>query len=265
MKIAVVGCGVMGSAFAKHFAKSHSVIVTDRNEAKTRLLAKEIGAAFEKRLTQAVEEAEVILLAVKPKDLQAVAKTIAPVLTKKKILISILAGIPIAYFKKNFPLVPAIRAMPNLALVCGEGVIGLAEEGGAASEKIRETVDSILDGLGLLAWMTEEKLEPLTAISGSGIGFALVLIEAMIDGGVYLGFAPNDSKKFVLQTLKGAIALLQQTQKHPAELKLDISSPGGTTIAGLKVMEEKGVRSGIMETLIACYEKAHQMKKLTEK
>jgi pyrroline-5-carboxylate reductase len=119
--------------------------------------------------------------------------------------------------------------------------------------------------MGLYAWMAEGKLEALTAISGSGIGFVLVMIEAMIDGGVHLGFTATDAREYVLKTMEGAVALVRETGKHPAELKLNISSPGGTTIAGLKVMEEQGVRSGIIHTLIASYEKALNMMKHQEK
>ena len=124
MKIAVIGCGVMGSAFARFFAKTHSVILCDRTYAKSAALAKELGAEVYSRHTDAIEKADLIILAVKPKDLKEVAKETGGVFHSHQILMSVLGGTSIALLKKYFPKPIIIRAMPNLALTCGEGVIG---------------------------------------------------------------------------------------------------------------------------------------------
>jgi len=263
MKVAVIGCGVMGSAFAKHFAKKHSILLCDRDKIKTQALAKEIGAIFEENLGAAIKEAEVVLLAIKPKDLLAVAKIGEDAFDEGKILISILAGTPISLLKRNFPKATIVRSMPNLALIFGQGVMGLAENG--HSPEVKQQIDTLLEGIGLIAWMPEDKLDALTALSGSGIGFVLVMIEAMIDGGVHLGFTAKESREIVLKTIEGAISLMRESGKHPAELKLQNASPGGTTIAGLKVLEEEGIRSGIVHAMVACYEKALSIMKNQEK
>lgn len=264
MKIAVIGCGVMGSAFAKHFAKKHSVLLYDRDQVKTRALAKEIGGSFAENLNSAIGDADLILLAIKPKDLSLLAKTGSDAFTEKKILISILAGTSISLLKRNFPKPIIVRSMPNLAFVFGQGVMGLAENG-HLSLQLKQQINLLLDGIGLILWMPEDKIDALTALSGSGIGFVLVMIEAMIDGGVHLGLTAQESKEIVLKTIEGTVALMKESGKHPAELKLQIASPGGTTIAGLKVMEEEGVRSGIVHALVACYEKAQSLMKNQEK
>ena len=150
--------------------------------------------------------------------------------------------------------------MPNLALAYGQGVVGLAENS-HSTPQVKKSVDALLEGIGLVAWMSEDKIEALTALSGSGIGFVLVMIEAMIDGGVHLGFTAQEAREFVLKTMEGAVALMRESGKHPAELKLNIASPGGTTIAGLKVLEEEGVRAGIVHAMVACHEKALSMMK----
>ncbi len=258
MKVAVIGCGVMGSAFAKHFAKNHSVLLHDHDKDKAKSLAKEIGAAVEVDLNKCVERADAILLAIKPKDLKLAAKAAAGSLTENKILISILAGTSLAALRKNFPSGVLIRSMPNLALVYGQGVIGLVENF-QITPQVKKSVDALLEGIGLVAWMSEDKIDALTALSGSGIGFVLVMIEAMIDGGVHLGFTAQEAREFVLKTMEGAVALMRESGKHPAELKLNIASPGGTTIAGLKVLEEEGVRPGIVRAMVACHEKALNM------
>jgi pyrroline-5-carboxylate reductase len=120
-------------------------------------------------------------------------------------------------------------------------------------------VDGLLAGLGLNVWLNEKKIEALSALSGSGIGFVFVMMEAMLEGGILLGLTALESREVVLQTFLGAVALMAETGKHPAELKLQVCSPGGTTISGLKAMEEAGVRAGILATLVACYEKASKL------
>lgn len=264
MKVAVIGTGVMGSAFSRHFAKKNSVILFDRDKTKTEALAKEIGAVFQGNVDEAVKSADVVLLAVKPKNLSEIAAAAKAAFTPGKLLISILAGTPLSILKRHFPYASIVRSMPNLAITCGEGVIGLVEDPHLSKDD-KKTVESLLEKVGLTVWMSEDKIEALTAISGSGIGFWFVIIEAMIDGGVHLGFTAQESRELVLKTLDGAVAMMRESGKHPAELKLDISSPGGTTMAGLKVMEALGVRSGIIHTLAACHEKALNMMKSLEK
>jgi pyrroline-5-carboxylate reductase len=264
MKVAVIGCGVMGSAFATHFSKKHAVILCDRDREKTQTLANGIGGSYQEKLGDAVRQADVVLLAVKPKDLSSAAKEAAAAFTKDKILISILAGASVSTLRRHFPLPSVIRAMPNLGLICGEGVIGLVEDGHLSIET-KQRVDSLMEGVGLKIWMSEDRVEAITALSGSGIGFIFVIIEAMIDGGIYLGFSSSEAREIVLKTIEGAVALMRNSGKHPAELKLQICSPGGTTIAGLKVMEEAGVRSGIIQTLVACQKKALSMMRELEK
>lgn len=257
MKVAVIGCGVMGSAFARHFAKKHEVFLCDSKQETAERLGKEIGAkgtGFE----EASKHADIFLLAIKPKDLSHLSKTLGPVLSEKKIVISILAGTPVAHLKKVFPKPQIVRAMPNLALTCGEGVIGLVEEP-SMQEKTKREIDDLFQGLGLSVWLPEKKVEALIPLAASGIGFVFLLFEAMIDSGVLLGFTAQESREFVLKTFEGAIKLMRHSGKHPAELKLQIASPGGTTITGLRVLEQKGVRSGIMEALMATYEKELKM------
>lgn len=254
MKIGVIGCGAMGSAFARFLGKSHPLFLFDRNREKSEQLAKETGGKSCERMDEMAKESEVIVLAVKPKDLAIAAQSISTLVSQDKILISVLGGTSISALRKQFPSASIARTMPNLALTCGKGVIGLVEDP-EMSKATRSIVDSLLKGMGLCVWLSEKKLDALSALAGSGIGFVFLLIEAMTEGGVYLGLNAQESRELVLQTFEGAVALLRQTGKHPAELKAQVSSPAGTTIEGLRVMEGKGVRGALMETLIACYQK----------
>jgi pyrroline-5-carboxylate reductase len=263
MKIAVIGCGVMGSAFARHLAKKHKVILCSRTPEKAEALARETGGQWLMSPADAVCEAEAVLLTVKPGDLAAVAKELTPGLKKGTLLLSALAGTPTGVLKALFPAAVVVRTMPNLGLLCGQGVVGVVSDGSLKEEE-QLKVQLLLEGVGLIMWMAEDKIEAVTALSGSGIAFVLVMIEAMIDGGVSLGFPSATARDLVLKTFEGAVTLIRESGKHPAELKLQIASPAGTTMAGLKVMEEKGVRSGIIQTLVASHEKALNMKKAQE-
>ncbi len=251
----------MGSALAKHLAKKNAVVVYDRNASKRKALAEEIGGTERETAAEAIQDAEVIFLAIKPKDLASFAREASEAFTKQKTVISILTGASVAMLRSYFPSSLIVRTMPNLGLLCGQGVTGLVDDPALSSEA-KKRVEALFEGMGLNIWLPEQKMEAITALSGSGIGFVLVMIEAMIDGGVHLGFNSSEAREIVLKTMEGAVGLMRASGKHPGELKLQISSPGGTTIAGLKVMEETGVRSGIMKTLLASYERALNMLKI---
>lgn len=258
MKIAVIGCGIMGTAFARHFAGKEQVVLCDQDVKRAKTLSSELNCRFAEGLGDAVKDVDGVLLAVKPKDLASAAKMIAPALREGKMVISILAGTPLSVLKRYFPLASLLRIMPNLALTCGEGIIGMVDDG-HLSESVKKNAEALFKGMGLLAWMPENKIEALTALAASGIGLVCLMIEAMIEGGIFMGFNAQESKDLVFKTIEGSIALLKKTGQHPAELKLNISSPGGTTIAGLKEMEDRGVRSGIMNALLAAHQRGVQM------
>jgi pyrroline-5-carboxylate reductase len=260
MKIAVIGCGVMGGALARHFAKTHTVFLSDRDKKKGMKLAEEIRASFLENASDAVQKADYILLAVKPKDLAELSGLIAPILTHQHVILSVLAGTTLPILKKHLPAATLIRIMPNLALTVGEGVIGLAEEGKLNAQQKSE-IEALFRGLGLLLWLPDAKMEALTALSASSPAFIYVMIEEMIEAGVDSGFSAQESREIVLKTMEGAVALLRQSNKHPAELKLQIASPAGTTIAGLKEMEVSGVRAGIWNAVLAAYHRGLQMLK----
>ncbi len=258
MKIAVIGCGVMGSALARHFAKRHQVLLSDREVAKSKKLAEEIQGVFIEDPAEAAQAAEAILLAIKPKDLFSLSEEISSSLPKGKILLSVLAGTPLPALRKLFPFASIVRLMPNLALTVGEGVIGIAEDGTLSKDKSQE-IFSLFSGLGLVFSLPDAQMEALTAFSASSPAFFYVILEAMIEAGIDMGFSAQEAREITIQTCEGALALLKQSGKHPAELKWQISSPGGTTIAGIKALEQSAVRSGVWGALLAAYHKGKEM------
>lgn len=243
MKIAVIGCGVMGSAFADHFEKKHDVIRCDR------------GA----NLQEAVKGVDVVLLAVKPKDLKAVSEEIGPVLGESHLLISILAGTPLDMLRKHFPAGRLVRIMPNLPLVCQKGIIALFDSPGLTSITKNEAED-LLGGLGWLQWISEKQADAVTALAGSGPGFVFALMEALIGGGQAIGLSAEDAQNFTIGVMEGAVSLLRHLKLSPEQLKKRVASPGGTTEAGLNALKERGVYKGLVKALEAAYQRGKEMR-----
>ncbi len=260
MDIAIIGCGVIGGAFAHHFAKKKSVIVCDKNREKSSDLARAIHGEFASSPGEAIQRADVVVLAIKPKDLKHLSKETGSLFKSSQILVSALGGTSLATLRRCFEAPSIIRCLPNLPMICGAGIIGFClnpEED--VSPKLKEKIDGLFQGLGLLLWLTEEKLEGLSALAGSGPAFIYLIIEAMIDSGVLLGFSAQEAKQLVLKTVEGSIQLLRETDGVPSELKAQVASPAGTTITGLQVLEEAGVRGILMKTFHATYQKAQEM------
>jgi pyrroline-5-carboxylate reductase len=260
MKVAIIGCGVMGTALARHFSKKHVVVLCDHTLDKAKKLALELGGEAAATPAEAIAKTEMVILAFKPKDLNSFAQDNGKAFTKGQILVSILAGTSVNLLRKNFPAPVILRAMPNIALTCGEGVIGFVSTPEMTPDR-RAEIEELFFGLGLLPWLSEEHLEALSALAGSGPAFIFVLIEALINGGVFLGFNTQEARDYVLQTVEGAVALLQSTGKSPAELIKQVASPGGTTMEGLKVLDESDVRGIIKNTLVATFNKARLLQK----
>lgn len=254
MKIAIIGCGIMGSAFARFWAKEHEVYLCGKDPMKLKELSSELKAPI-LNAEEAAKKADVILLSFKPKDLKTAASSIAAA-TAGKIVISILTGADTEVLKSLFPKAYIVRTMPNLAFISGQGITGIVDN---LEPALKSKMSDLFKDMGLVYFLPESKMEAFTALCGSSPAFVFVILEAMMEGGVALGFSFQDSRKLIIKAFEGAIALLKDSGAHPAELKTQISSPGGTTIAGLREMEVQGVRSGLIQTLFACYNRAIDM------
>jgi pyrroline-5-carboxylate reductase len=259
MKIGIIGCGHMGSGIARRLADAQNDLwVYDHHEKKTKTLADSTRAKACQSAAEVAKEAKVILLAVKPKDLSQAAEMLRQAVTPHHLLISILTGISIDALKERFGNVPILRMMPNLAVLYGQGVVGLTE-GPNLSSKTKHNIERVFSPLGLVCWVDEKKIDILTSLTASGLAFFFVMFEAMVDAAIAMGLNASHGKELVLQMLTGALAMLKEAGKHPAELKWEVASPAGTTIAGLKKMEETSVRSGIINTFLAAHNAAKEM------
>ena len=257
MRVAILGCGVMGSAFARKFHEAgHSLIIYDSNLEKLGALAAELDIDVAKNAKEAAHSSDFVLLAIKPKDLKAVAHAIGRL--EGQVICSILAGVSLGELKRTFPGCEVVRSMPNLAISEGEGVIALAQDP-ELPHWVIEKVEHLMEGLGLVLWTEEAKTDAITALCGSGPAFVLSVLEAMVESGIMMGLAADEAQKLAIQTMQGALSMLKERKEHPAELRWKICSPGGTTIAGILALEESGVRPGMMNTILAAFEKTKEM------
>jgi len=255
MQIAIIGCGNMGKALAQRLSHTNQLFLYDNHIEKAKLLAQEGWGKACKEARDALRNAEMIILAVKPQNLKEAVASFKNSLQQHQVIVSLLAGTPVATLRQYFPTAQIIRMMPNLALIHGEAVIGLSSDENLKNE-VKELLSKTCEVLGKIYWIPEEKMDALTALASSGPAFFFAMVEAMIDAGIAMGFAAKDAKGLVYQMLQGSLALLEKTDKPPGDLIRQIASPQGTTIAGLRKLEELALRGSIISTFLAAYERA---------
>ena len=245
----------MGRALSSRLAKVSQLCFYDHTAGKSEAFEQEGFGKSVQTLNEAVQS-DIVILAVKPQNLQEIAEKMH--LKKGQVLVSILAGTSLTVLKDHFNEAVIIRMMPSLAVAYGAGVIGMCSD---ESQEVKDSISKTFESLGELYWLPETKINALTSLTGSGPAFFYSLIESMIDAGIAMGFTAKEARKLVLPMLQGSLILLENSGLHPADLKWQITSPQGTTIAGLKKLEESAVRAGLMNTFLAAYDRANELSK----
>ncbi|MBX5466442.1 MAG: pyrroline-5-carboxylate reductase [Firmicutes bacterium] len=195
-----------------------------------------------------LSESDLVVLAVKPKDVNAALQTVSQEAGPAVPVLSMVAGLALATLRRHLPHAPLARAMPNICSAVGEGVTAVAFDRMASSE--RAEIRRLLEALGDVVEVEEALLDPITALSGSGPAYAYVLLEALIEAGERLGLDPVLARRLSVQTLRGAAALAQaEPQLSPADLIRLIASPGGTTEAALDRLADEGVKRAVCEAI----------------
>ena len=255
--VGLIGGGKMGSALAGGIVSgglvpASQVIVADVDADRLQELSKTLGVGVTRDCRQAAKASRILILAVKPQTMSEVLSDLSGVVGKSHLVISIAAGIPIQFIEARLRKgVRVIRVMPNTPALVGEGMAALAA-GSAATEADLAEARRIFDAVGLTVVVKEDLMNAVTGLSGSGPAYAFIMIEALSDAGVRMGLGRDIALKLSAQTLLGAARLCLQTGKHPGELKDMVTSPAGTTIAGIQALEEGKIRA----TLIAAVEAA---------
>lgn len=259
MKIGFIGTGNMGTALATAVAKSGlnaELYFADFFREKAEALAETLNGKSGDNLSL-VKACDMVFLGVKPQVLPALLAEIAPAVKERKgalTLVTMAAGISIATIEKGIgEKTPVIRIMPNTPAMVGEGVIVYCTDGVLAETE--NTFVKALSAGGLVEKIDEGKIDAASALHGCGPAFVYLFVEALADGAVACGLPRDAALRFAAQTVKGAAQMVLETGKHPGDLKDAVTSPGGTTIQGVRVLEEQGFRGAAMDAVIAAYEK----------
>jgi pyrroline-5-carboxylate reductase len=254
--IGFIGGGKMGEALlggivSQKLIQASKITVSDTLVKRLKELEKAYGVQTTQDSKQVLQSSDILILAVKPQNITEVLETISGLSCQGKLIISIAAGIPTKLIETHFKKkVRVIRVMPNTPALIGEGATALAR-GTHATEADLDLARHIFDAVGITVVVKEELMDAVTGLSGSGPAYGFLIIEALADAGVYLGLSRDIALKLSAQTMLGAAKLCLTGNKHPAELKDMVTSPGGTTIAGLKMLEEGKLRATLMTAVEA--------------
>ena len=248
--------GLIKGVLDASLANPSDISVGEIDEQKCRELAEGFGVIVDTNNSNVVKNGELIILAVKPQNLSEVASQISGMLTPGQTIISVIAGTRIPTLIELLSHKHVIRVMPNTPAQIGKGMILWMCSKEVESEVIRKT-RSILKTLGVEIQVYDEHyMDMATALSASGPAYVFTFIEALIDAGVFIGLPRPMAKALTLQTLIGSTQLAMESEKHTAELRDMVASPGGTTVAALLSLEEGKFRSTVMNAVIAAYEKS---------
>lgn len=209
-------------------------------------------------LQELVDDSRVLIIAVKPKDVQEVLKHLKKYALQDKLIISIAAGIPLKIFQKYLPGAAVIRAMPNTSTAVLHSMTGLVR-GEAITDEQAENAEQIFSAIGRVLWIPEEKMNGLIALSGSGPAYFYLFTESLIQAGVQLGLSEEEAEMLARETLVGAGKMLAESAKSPAKLREEVTSPNGTTYAALTVFNEDKLAQIVMKAAQACARRAGEM------
>ncbi|MGB3312438.1 MAG: pyrroline-5-carboxylate reductase [Nodosilinea sp.] len=260
----VIGGGMMGEALITRlldqgiFAPG-AVLVSDPQAVRREVLHHTYGVQTTDSNQAVTDAAETVLLAIKPQVLATVAGNLRPPARETPpLLLSILAGTTLARLQEAFPDWAVVRAMPNTPATVGAGVTALAA-GESVSEGQRSQARTIFTSVGTVVEVPEYQMDAVTALSGSGPGYIALVVEALADGGVAVGLPRAVALELAIATVRGTGELLHQSDLHPAVLKDRVTSPGGTTIAGIGALEAGGLRSALMAAVRAAYLRSKEL------
>ena len=263
-KIAFLGAGNMAEALVAgivkgKLSKPESVRATDISAARLEILKDRYEIQVGNQNLDAVLWADVIILCVKPQVINDVLAEIQSSLSEKQLVISVAAGVSISRIQDIIgQTIPLVRAMPNTPAVIQEGVTALAGCRDLSLERL-SVAQKIFESVGQVVVVDETLMDAVTGLSGSGPAYVYLAIEALIDGGVRVGLPRNIAHVLAVQTVLGAAKMVKETNEHPALLKDRVTSPGGTTIAGVQRLEEGGLRATLIDAVEAATHRSREL------
>ncbi len=259
--IAILGGGNLGTALAKGLLASQQfelkdIILTDKRGHRINYL-KEKGFNVSDNNAQAVRQAKIVVMSVKPQQFHDLAEEIKDYITDKQIIVSTITGITLREIENSIGKVPLFRVMPNTALSICESMTCIASKNCNAEQE--KMITSMFDKMGKTLKISEDMMSAATVVGACGIAFALRFMRAMSQGGIEIGFNSEMSQLITAQTVKGAAMLIIETDNHP-EREIDkVTTPQGITISGLNEMEHQGLSSAVIRGLVTSYDKLEKL------
>jgi len=263
-KIAILGVGKIGEALLSGLLSSGwrtpaELSASTRRQERADELRERHGVDVTLSNAEAVAGAALVVVAVKPQDIEALLGEIGPLIQPEQTVLSIAAAIPTAAIERHLASgVPVVRAMPNTPAVVHEGMAGICA-GAHAGDQSLQLAEEALRHLGAVVRVSEPYMDAVTAVSGSGPAYFALLAEAMIEAGILLGLSREISTQLVVQTMLGTAKQLHDLKMHPVELREMVTSPGGTTIAAIRELEQAGVRAAFLNAIQAAMDRSREL------
>ena len=264
-KIAILGGGKIGESLLAGLLSSgwrqpEEIVVTVRRQERIDELWERHGVEATLSNPEAVRDASIVVIAVKPQDIDGLLGEIGPLLAPEQTVLSIAAAVRTAQIERHLADdVPVLRSMPNTPATVHEGIAGLCAGAHAGPEHLA-IAQEVLSHLGRVVRLPESALDAVTAVSGSGPAYFALLAEAMIEAGILLGLSREVSTELVVQTMFGTAKLLRDEKMHPVELREMVTSPGGTTIRAIRELERAGVRAAFLNAIQAAMERSRELR-----
>ncbi|HEY9472568.1 MAG TPA: pyrroline-5-carboxylate reductase [Mycobacteriales bacterium] len=261
-RLAVLGGGKIGEALLSGMLRAgrsaNDVLVSVRRPERGKVLTERYGVRAVGS-AQAASESDVLLVAVKPQDIDALVDELAPVYSQDTLLVSLAAGIPTRYYEERLPAgTPVIRVMTNTPVLVDHAMSAISP-GTHAQERHLALTEDLLRQVGRVVRVPESQQDAVTALSGSGPAYFFYLVEAMTDAGILLGLPRSVAHELIVQTALGAAVMLRDTGEHPVKLREAVTSPAGTTISAIRELENHGVRAALLAAIEAARDRSREL------
>jgi pyrroline-5-carboxylate reductase len=265
-RVAFLGTGKMGEALVSGLIRSGGrdpgeIMVTARREERAAELAERYGVATSLSNPEAAAWAGTLVLTVKPQDMDALLEQVGGSVTVRHLVVTFAAGIRCSTIESNLDHgVPVVRVMSNVPVLVDEAM-SVISPGSAARDEHLAVAEDLLGSVGRVLRLSEKHQDAVTATSGSGPAYFALLAEAMIDGCILLGLSRDVATELIVQTMLGTAKMLRDTGQHPVEIREMVTSPGGTTIAAIRHLEQAGVRAAFLNAIDAARERSAELAK----
>lgn len=264
-RVAVIGAGAMGEAFIRGLLRAglttrEGIVAADKSAERRSYIEQTYQVTVTADNARAVRSCDVVIVAVKPQHVAEALEELAPAVEPgRHLIVSIAAGVPTAAIERHLPAGTAvIRAMPNTPALVGQAATGLCP-GRFAGEQEERRALRLFEAIGRAVRVPESLMDAVTGLSGSGPAYACLVLEALMEGGLAAGLSRQDALFLAAQTLAGTARMVLETGRHPAELRNQVTSPAGTTAAGLLALESRAVRAAFIEAVLAATRRSREL------